>query len=281
MASAGKPVWRAIWIAVAAAAILYGGAQAGIRSPWFRVAVERRLSEAAGMEVRVGRIRPTESLNLRIGDISALEDRAGMEVKVLRVKWSFLASRTGSHIRKLVAEDAVLTIAPDAEGNLLPAFAGNRALELVAQWTRSWPPDGPERGIGQVVMDADGGRMHGEIGTIGHVRLLRCAFSLRDASGRERAGGKDFEIDRFVEVDDLGRSAERWEVQAAVFASEGRQLTGLDWAAGYTGESGWEISRFSADSWSDGTSPEGLGDMGADGEAFAMPRVSTAEVAGD
>lgn len=253
MASAGKPVWRAILIAVAAAAILYGVAQAGIRSPWFRVAVERRLSEASGMEVRVGRIRPTESLNLRIGDISALEDRAGMEVKVLRVKWSFLASRTGSHIRKLVVEDAVLTMAPDDEGNLLPAFAGQRALELVALLAKELPADAPDRGGGE----PSDGRMHRKTGSIGHVRLVRGAFSLRDASGRERAGGRDFEIDRTIGVDASGRRTENWETQVAVFTVEGVQVTGLDWAAAYTEENGWETSRFSAEGWSDGTPVEG------------------------
>ena len=249
MASAGQTFWKLFRIAFATAAVLYGVAQAGIRSPWFRVAVERRLSEAAGMEVRVGRIRPTESLNLRIGDISALEDRAGMEVKVLRVKWSFLASPTGSHIRKLVAEDVVLTMAPDDEGHLLPAFAGERALELVALLSRELP------GRGDGGRDAE--RMHRETGTIGHVRLLRCAFSLRDANGRERAGGKDVEMDRFVGVDGSGRRIESWDAQAAVFTVEGMQMTGIDCEAGYTVEGGWETTRFSADDWSDGTPVEG------------------------
>lgn len=254
-----KLLGRILWIAIAVAAVLYGVAQAGLRSPWFRVAVERRLSNAAGMEVRVGRIRPTESLNLRISDISVLEDRAGMEVKVLRVKWTFFARRGFSRVRKIIVEDAVLTMAPDEQGELLPAFVGERTWELVSSLTQgrlqnAAETPGENEGTGFAVPadgGKDGGRMYREFGGIRNVRLLRGTFSLRDANGNERASAKDVDISRKIDFGTDGRKVEHWDVQAAMLSAEGMQLPNLDWAADFTEAGGWNITRFSSDGWSD------------------------------
>lgn len=254
MGRAGKVLLGAVGVA----AVLYGAAQAGVRSPWFRVAVERRLSKAAGMEVHVGRIRATESLNLRIDTVSALEDRAGMEARVLRVKWSWFAPKGFSRIRKISIEDAVLTMAPDAEGHLLPAFAGARTWELVGSLTRGMVPtvpEGAEGGTlpGAAAAEAEGtasGRPHASVGGIQHVRLVRGVFSVRDASGRERVAARDVEIDRAVSLDADGRRSERWDVQADVMEVEGMQLTGIDWAAECTPDGGWKVTRFVSDGWS-------------------------------
>lgn len=265
-----KLLGRILWIAIAAAAILYGIAQAAVRSPWFRVAVERRLSKAAGMEVRVGRIRPTESLNLRLSDITALEDRAGLEVKVIRIKWTFFARRGFSRIRKLIVEDAVLTMAPDAEGRLLPSFAGDRAWELVSGLTQGrlpGPSEQPAAGAGAAAAEAGSaparaaGGMHREFGGIRDVRLVRGTFSLRDAGGNERAAAKDVDIVRHVGFGEDGRRVERWEVQAAMLSAEGMQLPHLDWAAEFTEPGGWKVTRFASDGWSDwapAASPDGI-----------------------
>lgn len=238
---------RLLWGALAAVVLLYGGAQATVRSPWFRVAVEHRLSKAAGMEVRVGDIRATESLNLRIGGISALEDRAGMEVRVLRVKWSFFAPRGFFRIRKLVAEDITFTMAPDEEGSLLPAFVGDRAWELVGRLSQNMVPAAPVPDAWPTGKGTSPG--HRTAG-IPHVRLLRGVFSLRDASGRERASARDLELDRRIEPGPDGRLVERLELQAAVLAVEGMQLTGVDWAAERTDGGDWTVLRFASDDWS-------------------------------
>lgn len=246
-----SPAGRIVWGLLLAAALLYGGAQAGIRSPWFRVAVERRLSKLAGMEVRIGDIRATESLNLRIGRISALDERAGMEVRVLRVKWSFAAPRGLSRIHKLSAEDVTLTMAPDDEGRLLPAFAGDRAWALLGRLTQGMVPAVPvaESDVWPAGPPAGGGAPH-PIGGIPHVRIVRGVFSLRDASGRERASARDLELDHRVERDAEGRLLERLDVQAAVLTVEGMQLTGVDWAAERAEGADWTVLRFSSDDWS-------------------------------
>lgn len=264
MTRSAKLFWRAIRIAIAVAAVLYGGAQAGIRSPWFRVAVERRLSNLAGMEVRVGRIRPTESLNLRISDVSSLENNAGMEVRVLRVKWSFFAPRGFFRVRKLVAEDAVLTMSPDAAGNMQPAFAGDRAWEMVGHLSRGLEPDIQRTadlpGGGENAGGTPPGIGRG-FASMPDFRLLRCVFSLRDANGRERVSAKDVEINRTVGLDADGRPEEHWEVQAAVLSVEGMQLTGIDWVADRTADGEWKVSRFASSDWSGWTAAGEGGDV--------------------
>lgn len=247
---------RIVWGLFLAALALYGGAQAGIRSPWFRVAVERRLSKLAGMEVRIGDIRATESLNLRIGGISALDERAGMEVRVLRVKWSFFAPAGRSHIHKLSAEDVTLTMAPDDDGRLMPAFVGNHAWELVARLTQGMVPAAPHPDDWPAEPSE---RMPHRIDGIPHVRLVRGVFSLRDATGRERASARDLELDRRIESDAEGRPVERLEVQAAVLTVEGMQLTGVDWAAERTEGADWTVLRFASDDWSGWTPADGEG----------------------
>jgi hypothetical protein len=241
---------------ITAAAVLYGGAQAGIRSEWFRKAVEQHLSGATGMEVRVGEIRPTESLNLCIRNIRAQAAHASLEAMVMRVKWSFIAPRGLSRIRKLVVEDAVLTVvAPDGEAPLLPpTIAGGHAQELVSYLTHGRlqdiaagsggrPPDGKTADEIR--------RPHRQDGGIGHVRLVRGAFSLRDADGRERSSANGVEIDRTITFGRDGLRMEHWKVGAAMLASGGMRLSGLDWVAECTGDGPWNVVRFVSDDWAD------------------------------
>ncbi len=260
---------RIVWGILLAAALLYGGAQAGIRSPWFRVAVEHRLSKLAGMEVRIGDIRATESLNLRIGRVSALDERAGMEVRVLRVKWSFFAPRGLSRIHKLSAEDVTLTMAPDDDGRLMPAFVGDHAWELIGRLTRDMVPAAPVPDAWPGGKDAVEETPSG-IGGILHMRIVRGVFSLRDASGRERASARDISIDRIVERDADGHPVERLEVQADVLTVEGMQLTGVDWAAERTDGSDWTVLRFTSDDWSGWTPADAEALDAATGEYRAL-----------
>ena len=248
MTPRGKRVAVRLFLGVLLAAVLlYGGAHAAIRSPWFRVAVERRLSQAAGMEVRVGRIRTTESLNLRIGDVSALEDRVGMEIRVLRVKWNLWPARGRRHIRRLVAEDAVLTMAPGKEdGHLLPAFVGDRVWTFLGRLTRDLvpliaPPPEELRTAEPQDSGAPSPARDG-IESLPDFRLIRGVVSLRDASGRERASAKDLEVERILQGSG-GTASERWTIQADVLTIEGMQQTGVEWSALHDAQ-GWKVLHF-------------------------------------
>lgn len=232
---------RVLLAVLLAAVLLYGGAQAAIHSPWFRVVVERRLSQMTGMEVRVGSIRTTESLNLRLGDISALEDRAGMEIHIMRVKWSLFPLR----IRRLSVEDAVLTMAPDEDQHLLPTVVGNQAWTFLGHLTQGLvpliaPPPEELRTEPRVAPSPSPGR--GTIDRIRQFRLVRGMFSIRDASGRERASAKDLEIERVLEGsgDD---AVEHWTIEAAVLSVEGMQQTGVEWSAIHDAR-GWWVKHF-------------------------------------
>lgn len=252
MPRAGKLTGWVLLGAIAAVAVLYGAAQAGIRSPWFRKAVERRLSRATGMEVHVGRIRPTESLNLRIGNVWALGDGVGVEARVLRVKWSFFAPRGLSRVRKVIVEDAALTVVvPD--GGEVPTITGGGAQELVSHLVQGRlrdvvvPPRGGEP-AGKVEASS---KPHRQNGGIGHVRLVRGTFSLRDANGRERSAASGVGFDRTIAFDPDGRRVERWNVVATTLSAGGMQLTSIDWEAECTGDGPWNVVRFVSDGWSD------------------------------
>ena len=255
MSPRGKSLAARIFLGVLlAAALLYGAAHAAIRSPWFRVAVERRLSQMTGMEVRVGSIRTTESLNLRLGDISALEDRAGMEIHVMRVKWTLFPL----HIRRLIVEDAVLTMAPDQEQHLLPKVVGDQAWAFLGHLTQGLVPmiaPVPEELRTEPRKPAPQPPFGGQIERIRQIRLVRSMFSIRDASGRERASAKDLEIERV-----LDDGTERWNIQAAVLTVEGMQQTGVEWSALHTPQ-GWQVTHFSTQEvsgWEPAASPEEL-----------------------
>ena len=64
-----------------------------VRTDVFRAQVEKELSRLAGMEMRVGRIRATESLNLRIRDAIGVSDVAGIEARIVRIRWHLFRPR--------------------------------------------------------------------------------------------------------------------------------------------------------------------------------------------
>ena len=79
--SVGRALWSFAWKWLLAIALVYGALQVLVRMNVFRSQVERELSRLAGMEMRIGRIRATESLNLRIRDaigVSSLASKRGL-----------------------------------------------------------------------------------------------------------------------------------------------------------------------------------------------------------
>lgn len=240
--------FRRLWMALLAVVVLYGLAQLWVRSPWFRVTVERSLSRVAGMEVRTGRIRATESLNLKIRDVIGMAENAGLEAKILRIRWKLLPGREGTHIESIRAEDVVLTMAPDEDGVMQPAFIGQGLWGWLARLEGGLL----ERGISAegVVPPGDGGEETDEAfgwnmrGEIPYIRITRGLFSLRDASGRERAAAQDVGLERTVE-----NGLEQWDFRAAVVSVEGVQLTGVHWAAEVS-NGVWRVTAMEADGWS-------------------------------
>lgn len=111
-------------------AIIYAGLQILVRTDFFQSRVEDELSRLAGMEVRVGRIRAAESLNLRIHDAVGVSDVAGIEVHYARLRWRFFRPWGTPMLQSLRVDGMSLTIAPDAQGVLQPRFLGALSQKL-------------------------------------------------------------------------------------------------------------------------------------------------------
>lgn len=123
-----------IWKGTLAVALAYGALQILVRTDVFRSQVEAELSRLAGMEVRIGRMRATESLNLKIRDTIGISDVAGIEARVARVRWRVFRPRGTPMLESVRVDGLALTIAPDDTGALQPAFLG-RLSQNVFAWT--------------------------------------------------------------------------------------------------------------------------------------------------
>lgn len=124
------------WVGRAAvgAALAYGGLQLFARTDWFRTMAENELSRRLGMEMRVGRIRATEALNLKMRDvISVAEGEAGLELRLVRVRWRIFRPRGAPMLESIRVDGWAATFAPDAEGRMQPDVLGSK-LEDAMGW---------------------------------------------------------------------------------------------------------------------------------------------------
>lgn len=136
----GRVLYRGLWKTVLALLLAYGALQLGARSNFFRARVEAELSRVTGMPVRVGRIRATESLNLRIRDVISVSEEAGFEARVIRVRWRLFRPRGEPILESVRVDGLALTFAPDAEGVIQPAFLGSYA-RTAFEWAGAQTPE--------------------------------------------------------------------------------------------------------------------------------------------
>ena len=132
--SLGRTLGAWAWKLVLVLALVYGGLQILVRTDVFRAQVEDELSRLAGMEVRIGRMRATESLNLKIRDTIGISDVAGIEARVARVRWRLFRPRGAPMLDSVRVDGLALTIAPDATGAIQPAFMEPLSRSVFA-WT--------------------------------------------------------------------------------------------------------------------------------------------------
>ena len=132
--SACRALGAFAWKGLLAIALVYGALQVLVRMNFFRSQVERELSQLAGMEMRVGRIRATESLNLRIRDAIGVSSVAGIEARIARIRWRLFRPRGEPMLESVRVDGLALTIAPDETGAIQPAFLG-RLSKSVFEWT--------------------------------------------------------------------------------------------------------------------------------------------------
>ena len=129
------------WKLALAFGLLYGSLQVLVRTDFFRSQVERELSRLAGMDMRVGRIRATESLNLRLRDTIGVTEVAGIEARTARIRWRLFRPRGEPMLESVRVDGLALTIAPDENGEIQPAFLGSLSRQVFA-WTGRPLPKG-------------------------------------------------------------------------------------------------------------------------------------------
>lgn len=135
-----RAILRFIFKVALVVAIIYAGLQIMVRTDFFQSRVEDELSRLAGMEVRVGRIRAAESLNLRIHDAVGVSDVAGIEVHYARLRWRFFRPWGTPMLESLRVDGMSLTVAPDAQGVLQPRFLGAVSEKLFEWLGTPMPP---------------------------------------------------------------------------------------------------------------------------------------------
>ena len=132
--SLGRTLRAWTWKGALAAAVVYGALQVLVRTDLFRAQVEDELSRLAGMEMRIGRMRATESLNLKIRDVIGISDVSGIEARVTRIRWRLFRPRGQPMLESVRVDGLALTIAPDETGAIEPAFMGQLSKNLFT-WT--------------------------------------------------------------------------------------------------------------------------------------------------
>lgn len=138
---------RALWWGIFLLVLLYGVLQVAVRTDWFRARVEKELSALLGLEMQVGRIRATESLNLKIRDVISVSADAGIEARLIRFKWKLWRAKGSPWVTYIGVDGWGVTFAPDEAGVLQPAVltsAKQLLLEksgLSAKASFSVPPD--------------------------------------------------------------------------------------------------------------------------------------------
>ncbi|MGD9612459.1 MAG: hypothetical protein AB7V22_06105, partial [Kiritimatiellia bacterium] len=175
------------------------------------------LSRLAGMEVRIGRMRATESLNLKVRDAIGISDVAGIEARVARVRWRLFRPRGAPMLESVRVDGLALTIAPDASGAIQPAFLGQVSRSVFA-WTGLPPPAelaaAPEP-AGTAPPAKKGGPRGLEDWLGGPLVLQDVSIRWQDAQGRLRASVSGMDVVWTPLVTPKGRRVSHLDCRAA------------------------------------------------------------------
>ena len=193
--SCGRLLWSLAWKLGLAVLLVYGAAQVLVRTDFFRSRVEAELSRLAGMEMHVGRIRATESLNLRIRDAIGVTEVAGIEARLARIRWRLFRPRGEPLLESVRVDGLALTVAPNKKGEIRPAFLGPLSEQLF-RWAGLPRPEGLAQAGGSGhgshgAKKADGLRLDGIRGP-----LIFRGVSVRwqDAEGRLLAAATGLDV---------------------------------------------------------------------------------------
>lgn len=122
----GGIVWRVGLILL----LVYGVAQVTLRTEWFRRKIEREFSRIAGVEVRVGRVRGTESLNLKIRDVISISEEGGFDLRVVRIRWRLFRRRGTPLIESVRVDGWDATFTANGSGPMSSSAMGQVMNDL-------------------------------------------------------------------------------------------------------------------------------------------------------
>jgi hypothetical protein len=132
--SACRILCSLLWKLALVALLIYGALHVFVRTAYFRSRVEAELSRLAGMEMRAGRIRATESLNLRIRDVISVSEFSGIEARLVRIRWHWFRPKGAPMLESVRVDGLAITIGPDENGVIQPQFFTPVAKKLL-DWT--------------------------------------------------------------------------------------------------------------------------------------------------
>ena len=236
-ASAARPIsvcralWAFAWKLALAVALVYGALQVLVRMDFFRAQVEKELSQLAGMEMHIGRIRATESLNLRIRDAIGVSSVAGIEARIARIRWRFFRPRGEPMLESVRVDGLALTIAPDETGAIQPAFLG-RLSKNIFEWTGMPVPQelaGAENAtLGSAMEEKGAAGRPLETWIRGPLVFQGVSVRWQDAQGNLKASVSGLDVVWMTMVTPRGRRVSHLECRAAeIKVVNGPRITDL------------------------------------------------------
>ena len=215
-----------LWKLALVVLLVYGSIHVFVRTSFFRSMVEAELSRLAGMEMRTGRIRVTESLNLRIRDVISVSEYSGIEARLVRIRWHLFRRRGAPMLESVRIDGLALTIGPDEKGEIQPRFLVPAATKLF-DWAGVPLPAGtptagkPERTdeTGQLPTVRNGGPL---------VVLRGMSVRLQDAAGNLQASVAGMDLAwASMDLPNGGRVSHVDGHAAEVKVAKGPQIKGL------------------------------------------------------
>lgn len=215
-----------LWKVALVVLLVYGSLHVFVRTAFFRSRVEAELSRLAGMEMRTGRIRVTESLNLRIRDVISVSEVSGIEARLVRIRWHLFRRRGAPMLESVRIDGLALTIGPDENGEIQPRFLAPAAKQLLDWAGLPLPAGGAASGR---AARADAGGPVPVLQRGGPLVVLRgMSVRLQDANGNPQASVSGMDLAwTSMELPNGGRVSHVNVHAAEIKVVKGPQIKGL------------------------------------------------------
>lgn len=219
-------LWSWLWKLALLVVLGYGALQLVVRTDFFRTRVEEELTRLTGMEMHVGHVRATLSLNLKLRDVISVSKDAGIGARTVRIRWRWFRPRDVSVLESLRVEGLAVTFAPDAEGQVQPAALGRVSRMLLE-------PAGASSAIGAAGEaaareESRAAKAASPVRVVGPVEVRWASVRWQDAEGNLLASASGMELAWMSMLAANGRRVAHVDCRAAeVRVENGPRITGL------------------------------------------------------